>query len=123
MANLTGTMMCFMFNLLAVLQLTAASYPAPRQALSEPVVLNDTEVNYFTPWTKYASLTYCVPQYLTILNNNKTLSDNFELEIAGGNAKNARYFYVGYDKQMKTVVVAHAGHGGGGEYVHGTVPT
>ena len=102
--------------LLATAQLIHALH-GPRQSESEPKPFAKADIDRFTPWTKYAALAYCNFEQLRILNKNHELSESFELKASGGNARSVRYWFVGYDKELKMAIVAHGGAGAGGQYV------
>ncbi|KAF5354572.1 hypothetical protein D9758_011172 [Tetrapyrgos nigripes] len=80
-------------------------------------VLSSNEVNGFTPFTHYASTAYCDPKTTinwscgswTMRTANCEANPDFQPIASGGNGGTEQLWYVGYDKKLNTVVVAHQG--------------
>ncbi|KLO05760.1 lipase [Schizopora paradoxa] len=86
-----------------------ADIPSPLfpsiKTLTSPVISS------FKPYSYYASAAYCTPN--TTINwscgANCDANSGFKPSAAGGDGTDTQFWYVGYDANINTVVVAHQG--------------
>ncbi|KAG6332031.1 hypothetical protein ID866_7058 [Astraeus odoratus] len=73
--------------------------------------LTTSQIDFFTPYTWYASTAYCAPQQTAIWNcgANCDANPHFNPVASGGDGIEVQYWYVGYDPILQTVIVAHQG--------------
>ncbi|GBE86677.1 lipase [Sparassis crispa] len=81
---------------------------ARRQAIT---ALSESQINYFTPYTLYASAAYCPSAELAVwaCGVNCQAIPQFEPVAAGGDGNLVQYWYVGFDPTLDSVIVAHQG--------------
>ncbi|SJL18753.1 uncharacterized protein ARMOST_22353 [Armillaria ostoyae] len=85
--------------------------PSPLRRRDSITTLSDSEVEVFKPYTYYASAGYCEPSTTLAWNcgSNCEANSAFEPVASGGNGDSVQYWYVGYDPDLETVIVAHQG--------------
>ncbi|TFK17669.1 lipase [Coprinopsis marcescibilis] len=97
---------------LSLLSLVGFSAAAPtleaRQGVS---TLTTAQVASYKPYTYYASAAYCAPANTRAWNCGRACNGNpgFQPIASGGDGAATQYWYVGYDPNLKTIVVAHQG--------------
>ncbi|KLO12646.1 alpha/beta-hydrolase [Schizopora paradoxa] len=84
---------------------------APSLEGSPVIKLSSTEVSSYKPYTLYSSIAYCSP---SIIGNwscggNCDALAGFSPTFWGGDGTDTQYWYVGFDRTLNTVVVAHQG--------------
>ncbi|GBE86678.1 hypothetical protein SCP_0905580 [Sparassis crispa] len=81
---------------------------ARRQAIT---TLLESQINYFTPYTLYASAAYCPSVELAVwaCGVNCQAVPQFEPVAAGGDGNLVQYWYVGFDPTLDSVIMAHQG--------------
>ncbi|KZT25379.1 lipase [Neolentinus lepideus HHB14362 ss-1] len=94
--------------LLVSLALTVFAAPARRQSIT---TLSTTQIETYKPYTWYASTAYCAPSTTITWScgSNCEANAGFEPVASGGDGAVIQYWYVGYDPNLKTVIVAHQG--------------
>ncbi|KAK0225286.1 alpha/beta-hydrolase [Armillaria fumosa] len=85
--------------------------PSPLRRRDSITALSNSEVEAFKPYTYYASAGYCEPSTTLAWNcgSNCEANSAFEPVASGGNSDSVQYWYVGYDPDLETVIVAHQG--------------
>ncbi|KAK0194813.1 alpha/beta-hydrolase [Armillaria mellea] len=85
--------------------------PSPLSRRDSITTLSDSEVEVFKPYTCYASAGYCEPSTTLAwtCGSNCEANSAFEPVASGGNGDSVQYWYVGYDPDLETVIVAHQG--------------
>ncbi|KIY53282.1 alpha/beta-hydrolase [Fistulina hepatica ATCC 64428] len=73
--------------------------------------VSDAEVSAYTPYTYYASAAYCTPSetFAWDCGTNCKANSDFDPIASGGDGTDIQYWYVGYDPDLDTVIVAHQG--------------
>ncbi|KAF8127693.1 Alpha/Beta hydrolase protein [Boletus edulis] len=102
-----------MFSILAaaLLGVTAVRANPSLSARQSITVLTTSQIDYFTPYTWYASTAYCTPSQTLAWNcgANCEANPDFKPVASGGDGNSVQYWYVGYDPSLDTVIVAHQG--------------
>ncbi|KAN0088313.1 Alpha/Beta hydrolase fold [Tylopilus felleus] len=95
----------------ALLGVTAVQATPALTARQSITVLTTTQIDYFTPYTWYASTGYCTPAQTIAWDcgTNCEANPDFKPVASGGDGDSVQYWYVGYDPNLDTVVVAHQG--------------
>ncbi|KAF8439937.1 Alpha/Beta hydrolase protein [Boletus edulis BED1] len=105
--------MTSMFSILAaaLLGVTAVRANPSLSARQSITVLTTSQIDYFTPYTWYASTAYCTPSQTLAWNcgANCEANPDFKPVASGGDGNSVQYWYVGYDPSLDTVIVAHQG--------------
>ncbi|KAK0213387.1 alpha/beta-hydrolase [Desarmillaria ectypa] len=85
--------------------------PSPLRRSDSITTLSDSAVKVFKPYTYYASAGYCEPSTTLAWNCGTNCEANaaFEPVASGGNGDSVQYWYVGYDPDLETIIVAHQG--------------
>ncbi|KAK0462403.1 alpha/beta-hydrolase [Desarmillaria tabescens] len=85
--------------------------PSPLRRRDSITTLSNSTVEAFKPYTYYASAGYCEPSTTLAWNCGANCEANsaFEPVASGGNGDSVQYWYVGYDPDLETVIVAHQG--------------
>ncbi|KAJ7623646.1 Alpha/Beta hydrolase protein [Roridomyces roridus] len=88
----------------------AAAAPSllPRQSITN---LTQAQIDAFTPYEWYASAGYCSPATTLAWNCGANCDANpgFQPVASGGDGNAIQFWYVGVDKALGTVIVAHQG--------------
>ncbi|KAI6041882.1 lipase [Pisolithus marmoratus] len=73
--------------------------------------LTISQIDYFSPYTYYASTAFCDPAKVLAWNCGANCQENpaFHPVASGGDGDAVQYWYVGYDSILDTVIVAHQG--------------
>ena len=94
----------------------AAALPRPQSddAPTAPVpliALSAQQVNYFTPYSYYASAGYCSPNTTSTWSCGASCdaNPNFVPVGTGGDGNGVQYWFVGFDSILDTVIVSHQG--------------
>ncbi|KAF8555830.1 alpha/beta-hydrolase [Imleria badia] len=102
-----------MFSVLAAtfLGVTAVQASPALSARQLITALTTSQIDVFTPYTYYASTGYCTPTQTLAWDcgANCEANPDFKPVASGGNGDSVQYWYVGYDPNLDTVVVAHQG--------------
>ncbi|KAJ8482989.1 hypothetical protein ONZ45_g14754 [Pleurotus djamor] len=79
-----------------------------RQSVS---VLSSSQIAAFKPYTYYASSAYCQPQTTQSWTCGTNCMNNADFipVASGGDGKAIQFWYVGYDPNLDTIIVAHQG--------------
>ncbi|KAH9964403.1 lipase [Russula compacta] len=103
------TMSLFRLIIIAtVVGLASAATPTRRQSYP---TLAAQQMSSYSPYTYYAATPYCGLDTFKAWNCGVNCQENphFEIFDAGGNGDGVQYWYVGYDPDQDTVIVAHQG--------------
>ncbi|KAF9236092.1 Alpha/Beta hydrolase protein [Melanogaster broomeanus] len=98
--------------LLAVLLGAAAVEASPAVSARQSITaLSTTQIDYFTPYTYYASAGYCTAAQTIAWDcgTNCAANPDFEPVASGGNGDSVQYWFVGFDPSLDTVIVSHQG--------------
>lgn len=97
-----------MFLVFTVALFSTLALPSAGQGISP---LTTSQIDYFTPYTYYASAAFCDPAKVLAWNcgANCQANPNFHPIASGGDGDAVQYWYVGYDPILDTVIVAHQG--------------
>ncbi|KAI9567106.1 Alpha/Beta hydrolase protein [Boletus coccyginus] len=101
-----------MFPIFAATLGVMAVRASPNLSAKESITaLTTTQIDSFTPYTYYASTGYCTPAQTIAWNCGANCNANPEFKpvASGGNGDSVQYWYVGYDPNLHTVIVAHQG--------------
>ncbi|KAF5352567.1 hypothetical protein D9756_006170 [Leucocoprinus leucothites] len=81
---------------------------AKRQSIT---ALTTSQINTFTPFTRFASTAYCNPSTTSnwSCGANCAANSDFIPVASGGDGSSIQFWYVGYSPSQETVVVAHQG--------------
>ncbi|GBE86641.1 hypothetical protein SCP_0905210 [Sparassis crispa] len=81
------------------------------EARQSVIVLSPVQIDYFTPYTWYASAGYCNPSQTLVWDCglNCEANPDFKPVASGGDGSDVQYWYVGYDRTFNSVVVSHQG--------------
>ncbi|KAL4061895.1 Alpha/Beta hydrolase protein [Scleroderma yunnanense] len=73
--------------------------------------LSTSQIDSFTPYTYYAGAAFCPPEKTLAWNCGASCqaNPNFKPVASGGDGNSVQYWYVGYDPDLHTVIVAHQG--------------
>lgn len=73
--------------------------------------VSTTDFDRFTPFTFFAASAYCPPDKTQgwTCGANCDANPNFQPTAAGGDGSEIQFWYVGFDPDLSTVVVAHQG--------------
>ncbi|OJA11523.1 hypothetical protein AZE42_09435 [Rhizopogon vesiculosus] len=73
--------------------------------------LTTSQIDAFTPYTYYASAGYCTSTQTLAWDCGSSCDANpdFKPVASGGNGNSVQYWFVGYDPNLKTVIVSHQG--------------
>ncbi|KAG6332030.1 hypothetical protein ID866_7057 [Astraeus odoratus] len=79
-----------------------------RQAIT---ALSTSQIDYYNPYTYYASAAFCSPDKTLTWScgTNCQANSDFKPVASGGDGAIIQYWYVGYDPNLSTVIVAHQG--------------
>ncbi|KAG7442590.1 lipase [Guyanagaster necrorhizus] len=96
---------------LSLLYAVVYAFPSPLRQRDSITTLSDSEVEAFKPYTYYASAGYCEPSTTLAWDcgSNCEANSAFEPVASGGDGDSVQYWYVGYDPDLETVIVAHQG--------------
>ncbi|KAF9224200.1 alpha/beta-hydrolase [Gyrodon lividus] len=94
--------------LLGAVTVKASPGLSARQSITP---LTTVQIDYFTPYTYYASAGYCTPSQTLAWDcgTNCAANPDFEPVASGGNGDSVQYWFVGYDPNLDTVIVSHQG--------------
>ncbi|KAI6149906.1 Alpha/Beta hydrolase protein [Pisolithus tinctorius] len=97
-----------MFLVFTVALFSTLALPSAGQGITP---LTTSQIDYFTPYTYYASAAFCDPAKVLAWNcgANCQANPNFHPIASGGDGDAVQYWYVGYDPTLDTVIVAHQG--------------
>ncbi|KAI6112564.1 Alpha/Beta hydrolase protein [Pisolithus sp. B1] len=97
-----------MFPFCAVATLSALAVLSVGQSITP---LTTSQIDYFTPYTYYASTAFCDPAEVLAWHcgANCEANPNFHSVASGGDGDIVQYWYVGYDSILDTVITAHQG--------------
>ncbi|KAF9236095.1 Alpha/Beta hydrolase protein [Melanogaster broomeanus] len=98
--------------LLAVLLGAAAVKASPAVSARQSITaLSTAQIDYFTPYTYYASAGHCPATETITWTCGSTCAANpdFKPVASGGNGDSVQYWFVGFDPNLDTVIVAHQG--------------
>lgn len=92
----------------ALLGVTSVHALVARQNIAP---LSTSQIDAFTPYSYYAAAAYCRPAKSIHWDCGVNCDANpgFKPLAAGGDGDSVPYWYVGYDVNLKTVIVAHEG--------------
>ncbi|KIJ21087.1 hypothetical protein PAXINDRAFT_165880 [Paxillus involutus ATCC 200175] len=98
-------------SILAAVVLVAAVVDPSALANQNITVLTAPEIESYTPYTNYASTTYCTPAETFAWNCGRPCDANpsFRPVASGGDGADVQFWYVGYDAALDTVIAAHQG--------------
>jgi hypothetical protein len=96
--------------LLALTALSTRALPTSLQARSVSPLSAD-QIKSFDTYTYYTSAVFCDPSTTLTwtCGPNCDANPHFKPVASGGDGANIQYWYVGYDPDLKTVIVAHQG--------------
>ncbi|KAI0739453.1 lipase [Daedaleopsis nitida] len=89
-------------------QTAAAPPPERRQTIS---ALSASQITAFRPYTHYAGAGYCLPSSTLAwkCGANCQANPQFVPVASGGDGNETQFWYVGFDPNLKEVIVAHQG--------------
>ncbi|KIL69048.1 hypothetical protein M378DRAFT_118906 [Amanita muscaria Koide BX008] len=97
--------------LLATLLNALSCQSAPLEPRQSITALSTSQINFFTPYTHFASAAYCQPSTTTswTCGANCQANPDFIPVDSGGDGASVQFWYVGYLPSLSTVIVAHQG--------------
>ncbi|KAF8997851.1 lipase class 3 family protein [Cyathus striatus] len=99
----------FISFLFVLLPLLGNAVPVKRQAAI--TALSSTQIASFRPFSHFASVAYCQPAQTLAWScgANCDANPNFKPTASGGDGSSVQFWYVGFDPDLQTVIVAHQG--------------
>ncbi|KAF8623148.1 hypothetical protein AX17_007537 [Amanita inopinata Kibby_2008] len=97
--------------LFSVLVGTLYVQAAPFESRQDITPLTTSQIDFFTPYTHFASTAYCQPS-TTITwacGSNCRANPDFIPVASGGDGNSIQFWYVGYSPSLNSVIVAHQG--------------
>ncbi|KIJ21165.1 hypothetical protein PAXINDRAFT_66454 [Paxillus involutus ATCC 200175] len=93
---------------LGAVVMTASPTLFARQSI---IALTTVQIDYFTPYTYYASAGHCIPSQILAWDCGTSCPENPDVEpvASGGDGAFVQYWFVGYDSNLDTVIVSHQG--------------
>ncbi|KAF8555827.1 alpha/beta-hydrolase [Imleria badia] len=95
-----------------LLGVAAAVHASPALVSRQSITaLTTSQIDAFTSYTYFASAAYCTPSTTLSWSCGASCDNNagFEPVASGGDGNRVQYWYVGYDRSLDTVIVAHQG--------------
>ncbi|KAF9231458.1 Alpha/Beta hydrolase protein [Melanogaster broomeanus] len=80
--------------------------------VNQPIAaLSASQIDFYTPYTNYASTAYCTPAETIAWNCGRPCDANpsFQPVASGGDGAIVQLWFVGYDPTLDTIIVAHEG--------------
>ncbi|KLO09501.1 lipase [Schizopora paradoxa] len=96
----------------ATLFYLAAALPSPElKERASITALSSSAIHAFKPYAYYSSAAYCSPSSIKSWNcgANCNANSHFQPSATGGDGSGTRYWYVGYDPSLNTIIVSHEG--------------